>query len=88
MTMDERELVLDGNALGGMLGEVMAVDATAAVVTCGACRAVGPLAAAVVYMQAPSPVVRCRGCGSVLCVVVQRGERVRIHVDRLAVLEL
>jgi hypothetical protein len=85
--MDERELVLDGNALAGLLAELMGVDATVALATCAACGSAGPLAGTAVYAHAPSPVVRCRRCSAVLCVVVTRGERIRIHFGQLAVLE-
>jgi hypothetical protein len=84
MSVDDADLVLDGNALAGLLGEVLAGDPTSAVGTCGACHAAGPLGATVVFVRAPSPVVRCRACGAVLMVVVERRGRVEIRIDRLA----
>ncbi len=54
---------LDGNAMAGALGEVFAVDVTAAVGRCDGCGAVAVLAEAHVFMDAPGrrgPVRRLR----------------------------
>jgi hypothetical protein len=63
---------LDGNAIGGLLLEVFGVEMTTATGVCAQCGAAGELATLVVYLQAPGTVVRCRGCGSVLVVIVDR----------------
>jgi len=62
---------LDGNAIGGLLHEVFGAEMTAAVGTCAACGASGPVAECVVYLRAPGTVVRCRACGSVLMAIVK-----------------
>jgi hypothetical protein len=85
--MDEAELVLDGNALAGILQEVFAAELTSVRGTCGACEAVAALATVVVHVNAPGVVVRCRSCGEVLLVCVRHGDRLRLGVDRLAALE-
>jgi hypothetical protein len=63
---------LDGNAIGGLLLEVFGVEMTTARGVCAHCGAAGELATLVVYLQAPGTVARCRGCGSVLVVIVDR----------------
>jgi hypothetical protein len=63
---------LDGNAIGGLLLEVFGVEMTNATGVCAHCGASGELATLVVYVQAPGTVVRCRGCGDVLVVIVDR----------------
>ena len=63
---------LDGNAIGGLLLDVFGADMTTATGVCAYCGAAGELATLVVYLQAPGTVVRCRGCGSVLVVIVDR----------------
>jgi len=69
----EAELdALDGNAVGGLLFDVYGVEMTAATATCASCGDARALAEAVVYLQAPGTVLRCRHCGSVLLVVVER----------------
>ena len=64
--METQELVLDGNALAGLLGEVVQVEATSMMVSCGSCGAEAAVAEAAVYVHCPGVVVRCRGCTAVL----------------------
>ena len=64
--MDTEELVLDGNALAGLLSEVLRVEATTMLACCGACGAEEALGETAVYVNCPGVVVRCRGCGAVL----------------------
>jgi hypothetical protein len=65
------EQVLDGNALAGALGEIFAVDVTAAVATCTGCGLVGAVATLRVYARAPGAVARCPGCDDVVLRVVR-----------------
>jgi hypothetical protein len=78
---------LDGNAIGGLLLEVFGAEMTAAVAVCGSCGATGPMAETVVYLRAPGTVVRCRSCGAVLMVVVERREQKCVDLFGLAALE-
>jgi predicted RNA-binding Zn-ribbon protein involved in translation (DUF1610 family) len=66
MTMDTQELRLDGNAIAGMLDEVLRVEATTVIARCGSCGAEAALGAAHAYVQCPGAVLRCSGCGEVL----------------------
>ena len=79
---------LDGNALGGILGEAFGREVTMAVGTCGHCGAVGVLAEQVVYVDAPASVVRCRSCGNVLARVGRVAGRIRLELRGVRVLEL
>jgi len=63
--------VLDGNAIGGLLHEVFGAEMTAAVGTCAACGATGPLAECVVYLGGPGTVARCRRCSALLIAIVR-----------------
>jgi hypothetical protein len=63
---------LDGNAIGGLLFEVFGVEMTTATGVCAHCGAAGEVATLVVYLQAPGTVVRCRSCGEVVAVIVDR----------------
>lgn len=56
----------DGNALGGPLREIFAVDVTAATGRCVACGRTGPVATMHVYRHAPGLVARCPGCDEVM----------------------
>jgi Family of unknown function (DUF6510) len=63
--------MLDGNAIGGLLMEVLGTDMTAAVGTCGSCGTAGPVAEMAVYRPELGTVVRCRVCDNVLMVFVE-----------------
>jgi hypothetical protein len=62
---------VDGNALGGPLGELFAVDVTAAIGRCVNCGRTGPLATLRVYCRAPGMVARCPGCDHVILRIVR-----------------
>jgi hypothetical protein len=78
---------LDGNAIGGLLLEVFGVEMTSATVVCGSCGAAGEVATLVVYLQAPGTVVRCRSCGGVLAVIVDRRGAKCVDLRGVAILE-
>ena len=70
------QLVLDGTAIGGMLGEVFAVEITATGVRCGSCGAVGEIGAIRAYVHAPGAVARCPECDGVLLRAVRGRDRI------------
>jgi hypothetical protein len=78
---------LDGNAIGGLLLEVFGAEMTGATATCAACGASGPVAGLVVYLRAPGTVARCRGCSSVLLVIVQGASMNCVDLQGIAALE-
>ncbi|MGH3024364.1 MAG: DUF6510 family protein [Gaiellaceae bacterium] len=86
--MEDADLRLDGNALGGLLGELFGREMTAARGTCSSCGAVGEVATLVVYVHAPGTVARCPACGSVLLRVVRAERRVWVDLRGLRSLEL
>ena len=69
--MDSRDLMVDGNALAGVLSEIFIEEMTTARVKCEGCGEVWPMGAEHVYMQAPGIVVRCRHCDDVLLAITQ-----------------
>jgi len=79
---------VDGNALGGALREVFAVDVTAANCRCGGCGTVTPVAAAQVYLQAAGSVARCVSCGNVLVRVVSAPNRMFLDLRGMSFLEI
>ncbi|GAA1977058.1 hypothetical protein GCM10009718_11750 [Isoptericola halotolerans] len=76
--------MLDGNVLAGSLAEVWALDVTVATGRCAGCADVAVLARAVVFDHPMGQVVRCRGCGGVLMVVVERPDGVQVSARGLA----
>lgn len=86
--MDETELTLDGNAAGGVLGEIFALEVTAGEGTCASCGAVAELGAVVAYVHAPGTVLRCPRCLSVLVRVVRGPDRLWLDARGVSCLEL
>jgi Family of unknown function (DUF6510) len=64
MTMDERRL--DGNAVGGLLGEVFAFETTTAEGACNRCGTVAHLGQQMAYVSDIGTVVRCASCDHAL----------------------
>lgn len=81
------ELRLDGNALGGVLGELFGVDLTVMPCTCGGCGAREQMARLDVYVGA-GIVVRCRHCESVMIRIVQGRGRTWLDLSGTASLQL
>jgi hypothetical protein len=79
---------LDGNAAGGDLGEIFALDVTAATGQCIGCGRVAPVATALAFRDAPGLVLRCPGCDEVLIRVVSAPGRTWLDVRGLAYLQL
>ena len=71
------ELMLDGNAVAGLLQELFAVEMTTALATCGACGATEAVGAARVFRGA-GMVMRCPHCDNALVTVVKDDTRVWI----------
>jgi Family of unknown function (DUF6510) len=86
--METADLMLDGNALGGLLGEVFVGETTVARSTCGSCGAVREIGALAVYVQAPGAVARCPGCDAVLIRVVRTEGRIWLDLQGVSCLEL
>jgi hypothetical protein len=81
------ELMLDGNAVAGLLAEVFAVEMTTAVGTCRSCGAAGPVGAVRVYRGA-GIVLRCPHCDAVLAKIVRAEDRAWLDLGGMRTLEL
>jgi hypothetical protein len=80
-------LMLDGNAVAGLLQEVFDVEMTTALETCDGCGATAPVGAVHVYRGA-GVVLRCPSCGNVLGKLVQGRSQVCISLSGMRVLEI
>jgi len=80
--MDDADLRLDGNALGGTLEELFGAEMTASSGACARCGRVAELGAQHLYRypHAPGAVLRCAACSNVLLVVVPRPGGVRLSL--------
>ena len=78
-------LMLDGNAVAGLLQEVFAVEMTTAIGTCAACGAQCAVGAVHVFRGA-GVVLRCPTCGNVLAKIVERRTQVCVDLSGLRAL--
>jgi hypothetical protein len=78
----------DGNVLAGPLGEIFAVELTAATGRCAACGRVDTVAALRVYAHAPGAVARCPGCDAVVLRLVRGPGRAWLDLRGLVCLEI
>ena len=69
---------LDGNAIAGSLMEHFGTEMTVAVGACEHCGAIQLIAELRVYPRAPGTVVRCRACGNVVIVLIERQDGLRV----------
>jgi predicted RNA-binding Zn-ribbon protein involved in translation (DUF1610 family) len=79
---------LDGNVLGGALGELFAVDITAAQAQCASCGTQGAVAEARVYPSGPGLVARCPVCGEVVIRVARGEDRAWLDLRGVSCLQL
>jgi hypothetical protein len=86
--MPEADLMVDGNAVGGALGEVFVHEMTSARVACKGCGEIEPIGAEHAYTQAPGIVLRCCHCENVLLVITQQGDRYLLGFQQLRWLEI
>jgi hypothetical protein len=77
---------LDGNAAGGELTRIFAIDVTSAEGKCAHCGTVKRFAEAQVYMDAPGLVARCAACEQVLLRLVSVPQRTLLDVRGLTYL--
>jgi hypothetical protein len=77
------ELMLDGNAVGGLLIEIFGEDLTAEVTRCPHCGREGELATLRAFTHAPGVVLRCPACDEMLLAIVTtpRGVRTRARLE-------
>ena len=68
------KLMLDGNAVAGLLRDVFAVEMTTAIATCGRCGATDAVGATHVFRGA-GIVMRCRRCDNALVTIVKDDTR-------------
>ena len=64
--MPDDDQRLDGNAAGGPLGDVFALETTMLTATCTGCGRRAALGTALLYVSGPGSVLRCPGCDGVL----------------------
>ncbi len=77
---------LDGNAAGGGLSDLFAVDLTAARSRCASCGTTAVLGAHHLYADAPAMVLRCPSCSEVVLRVGAQEGRMLLDLRGTALL--
>jgi len=81
------ELMLDGNAVAGMLTEVFAVEMTTATMMCGHCGTSSAVGAMHVFRGA-GIVMRCPNCDNAVAKIVEDGTRIWMNFGGMQALEI
>ena len=80
-------LMLDGNAVAGLLREVFAVEMTTAMGTCDRCGATDAIGAVHVFRGA-GMVMRCTNCDNALMTIVKDDSRMWIGLPGMRTLQV
>ena len=84
--MQTEDMRLDGNAAGGMLREIFALDVTAAFARCAGCGAAEPMGALLEYGNPMGVVLRCPKCESTVVRVTHTPGWIRIDASGMSFL--
>jgi DNA-directed RNA polymerase subunit RPC12/RpoP len=76
-------VIVDGNAVAGMLSEVLRGEATLLQLTCGSCGTGSILAEALVELDEVGAIVRCRSCTHTMLTLLRTPEGVTLRIGRL-----
>jgi hypothetical protein len=83
-----RALMLDGNAVAGLLHDVFALEMTTSPTKCAHCGAVGELGTLLAFTQAPGVVLRCPTCEQVIVRIVETTDAIYLDARGAAYLRL
>lgn len=88
-TMDiTGELMLDGNAAGGMFYELFGAEMTASPTECATCGTPNEMGAMRTFNQAPGMIMRCPACGNIVLRIVQTPDAIYIDARGAAYLRI
>ena len=74
------EMMVDGNAVAGMMQEMFGTDMTATPAECANCGAVSEMGQLKTFTHAPGTVMRCPACGQVMMSIVETPEAMHLDV--------
>jgi hypothetical protein len=88
-TMDvNRAMMLDGNALAGVLQEIFGTEMTVVPAECGNCGNVSEMGGMLAFTQAPGAVLRCPACEEVMLTLVQTSDAMYLDARGAAYVKL
>jgi hypothetical protein len=83
-----RSLMLDGNALAGVLQEIFSMEMTASPTECAHCGYEGEMGALLAFVCSPGLVLRCPVCENVILRIVQTPGAIYLDARGAAFLRL
>jgi hypothetical protein len=83
-----RALMLDGNAVAGVLQDIFGAEMTANPAECANCGNVSELGGLMAFTQAPGAVLRCPACEGVVLTIVQAPDAIYLDARGAAYLKL
>ena len=84
----DRALVVDGNAVAGILNEIFALEMTSSPAQCRNCGREGEIGSLQAYVQSPGILLRCPACGEILMRIVQTPKSIYLDLRGAAYLRL
>jgi Zn finger protein HypA/HybF involved in hydrogenase expression len=81
-------LMVDGNAVAGLLNEIFAIEMTTSPVECANCGREGEMGTLLAFIQAPGVILRCPACKNVILRIVQTPEAFYLDLRGAAYLHL
>ena len=81
-------LMLDGNAVAGVLQDIFGMEMTANPAECASCGKVSELGGLMAFTQAPGAVLRCPACEAVILTIVQTPDAIYLDARGAAYLKL
>ncbi len=82
------ELMLDGNAVGGLLYDLMGTDMTTAPAECAHCGNVAQMGALHAFTQAPGIVLYCPACDKMVLRIVKTPDAIYLDARGAAYIRL
>ena len=83
-----RALMVDGNAIAGMLQEIFGLEMTASPTQCAHCGNVGQIGMLLAFIHTPGAVLRCPACENIVLRIVQTPYAVYLDARGAAYLRL
>ncbi len=87
-TDPSRELILDGNALAGVLSEIFDREMTICPAQCAHCGQEGEIGTLLAFIEGPGLVLRCPGCEGIIMRIVKTSNGIYLDLRGAAYLRL
>ena len=86
--MKDYELMLDGNAAGGLLNEIFPFEMTNAEATCQGCSAVKPIGELMLYRHGMGSILRCASCDTAVIRITHIKGHYRLDLTGISLLRI